>query len=66
MPRKLRIEHPGAIYHVMKRGDRREDIFKHETNRVVSIVRTDTNGTKLSPRFSGGRFYDNDCDGEFL
>jgi hypothetical protein len=24
MPRKLRVEHPGAIYRVMNRGDRRE------------------------------------------
>lgn len=28
MPRKLRVEYPGAIYHVMNRGDRRESIFK--------------------------------------
>ncbi len=27
MPRKLRIQYPGAIYHVMNRGDRREAIF---------------------------------------
>ena len=27
MPRKLRIEYPGAMYHVMSRGDRRERIF---------------------------------------
>jgi len=27
MPRKLRVEYPGAMYHVMSRGDRREDIF---------------------------------------
>jgi len=27
MPRQLRIEYPGAIYHVMNRGDRREPIF---------------------------------------
>jgi putative transposase len=27
MPRPLRIEYPGALYHVMSRGDRREDIF---------------------------------------
>jgi hypothetical protein len=26
MSRKLRIEYPGAIYHVMNRGDQREDI----------------------------------------
>ena len=28
MPRQLRIEYEGAIYHVMNRGDRREAIFK--------------------------------------
>jgi len=27
MPRKIRMEYPGAIYHVLSRGDRREDIF---------------------------------------
>ncbi|MDA1274657.1 MAG: transposase [Verrucomicrobia bacterium] len=27
MPRRLRVEYSGAIYHVMSRGDRREDIF---------------------------------------
>ena len=24
MPRRMRMEYPGAIYHVMDRGDRRE------------------------------------------
>src|ERR1043166_2072961 len=33
MPRKLRVEYPGAIYHVMNRGDRREDIFKDDQDR---------------------------------
>ena len=27
MPRQLRIEYPGAIYHLMSRGDHREAIF---------------------------------------
>jgi hypothetical protein len=27
MPRAMRVEYPGAIYHVMDRGDRQEDIF---------------------------------------
>jgi hypothetical protein len=27
VPRKLRVQYPGAIYHLMSRGDRREDIF---------------------------------------
>jgi REP element-mobilizing transposase RayT len=33
MPRKLRVEFPGAIYHVMSRGDRREDIFQDDVDR---------------------------------
>ena len=28
MARKLRIQYPGAIYHVMNRGDRREPIYR--------------------------------------
>jgi hypothetical protein len=27
MPRKVQVEYPGALYHVMSRGDRREDIY---------------------------------------
>ena len=27
------MEYPGAIYHVMNRGDRREEIFKDEQDR---------------------------------
>src|SRR5436853_4176526 len=34
MPRKLRIQYPGAIYHVMNRGDRREPIFVDDRDRV--------------------------------
>jgi hypothetical protein len=29
MPRPVRIEYPRAIYHVMNRGDRRQDIFRN-------------------------------------
>ena len=39
MPRQLRIEYPGAIYHVMSRGDRREDIFYNDVDRH-DFVRT--------------------------
>jgi len=30
---KLKVEYPGAIYHVMNRGDRREAIFRDEEAR---------------------------------
>jgi putative transposase len=33
MPRAMRVEYPGAIYHVMDRGDRREDIFVDDVDR---------------------------------
>ena len=33
MPRKMRVEYEGAMYHVMSRGDRREDIFLDDVDR---------------------------------
>jgi hypothetical protein len=38
MARKLRVQYPGAIYHVMNRGDRRESIFKddQEASRLLA------------------------------
>lgn len=37
MARKLRVEFPGAIYHVMNRGDRREPIFRGDDDRVLFL-----------------------------
>ena len=37
MPRKLRLEYAGAIYHVMSRGDRSEPIFKDDDDRKVFL-----------------------------
>ena len=33
MPRQLRVQYPGAMYHVMSRGDRREDIYLNDVDR---------------------------------
>src|SRR5258706_16480824 len=33
MPRKLRVQYPGAVHHVMNRGDRRDAIFSDEADR---------------------------------
>lgn len=33
MPRQVRIEFPGAMYHVMARGDRREEIVRDDEDR---------------------------------
>jgi len=37
MARKLRVEYPGAVYHVMNRGDRREAIFKDDKDREIFL-----------------------------
>ena len=37
MARKFRVEYPGAMYHVMNRGDRRELIFKDDKDRVLFL-----------------------------
>ena len=33
MPRKLRVQYPGAMYHLMNRGDSREAIFRDDLDR---------------------------------
>lgn len=38
MPRALRVEYPGAIYHVINRGDRREPIFKTDADREMFLA----------------------------
>src|SRR5437870_1206625 len=37
MPRKLRVQFPGALYHIMNRGDRREDIFLDDSDRELFL-----------------------------
>ena len=37
MARPLRIEFPGAVYHVTSRGDRREDIFEDDVDRYALL-----------------------------
>ena len=41
MARKLRLEYPGAIYHVVNRGDRREAIFRDDVDRQVFLSTLD-------------------------
>ncbi len=33
LPRKLRLQYPGAMYHAMSRGDRREKVFLDDVDR---------------------------------
>ena len=37
MPRQVRIQFPGAVYHVMARGDRREAIFLDDEDRRMFL-----------------------------
>jgi putative transposase len=37
VPRQIRIEYPGAIYHLMNRGDRREAIVQTDADRELWI-----------------------------
>jgi REP element-mobilizing transposase RayT len=37
MARSVRIEYPGAFYHVLSRGDRREAIFLDEDDRLLFL-----------------------------
>jgi REP element-mobilizing transposase RayT len=39
VPRKIRIECPGAIYHVLSRGDRRDDLSLDEVDRQDFLKR---------------------------
>ena len=60
MPRKLRIEYPGAIYHVMNRGDRREPIFRDDEERGPvredrAYTVTDANGVTVTNTYDNLR-----------
>ena len=37
MARKLRVQFPGAVYHVINRGDRREPIFLCDKDRELFL-----------------------------
>ncbi len=37
MPRKPRIEYDGAVYHVMSRGNRQEEVYRDDTDRVLFL-----------------------------
>ena len=39
MPRKNRIWYPGALYHIMCRGNHRNDIFRDDEDRQVYITK---------------------------
>jgi hypothetical protein len=38
MARPIRIEYAGALYHVTSRGDRREDIYLDDEDRLIRFA----------------------------
>ena len=44
MARPLRIEYPGAYYHVIKRGNNQEKIFKNKGREVAIFIARDMTG----------------------
>ena len=50
MPRQLRLEFPGAVYHVVNRGDRREETFRDDPDRerFLSTLTETCGKTELS------------------
>lgn len=42
MPRKLRIQYPGAIYHLLNRGDQREFILRDNEKRQMFLGKVQT------------------------
>jgi putative transposase len=37
MSRPLRLEFPDALYHITSRGDRREDIYEDDVDRIEHL-----------------------------
>ena len=49
MPHQRRSEYPGAIYHAMNRGDRREPVIgTHVANRLSTVTPQPSNQIELT------------------
>jgi REP-associated tyrosine transposase len=46
MARKLRVQYPGAVYHVMSRGDHQEVIFRGDDDRQLFLRTLDEGCTR--------------------
>ncbi len=47
MPRQVRIQYPGALYHVMAGGDRREAIYRDDEDRKMFLAALEVFREKL-------------------
>jgi len=63
MARKLRIQYEGAIYHVMNRGDRREDIFHNDADRELFLKTLGQAWVNLSIGHGRDRYWPNGFQG---
>jgi hypothetical protein len=55
---QLRIQYEGAIYHLMSRGDRREEIFRDDVDRkrfLESLARARRSETTMSLKWIARR-----------
>ena len=50
MARKLRVEYPGAIYHVTLRGNWRQNIFKDDSDRERFLWRLEESANTYNVR----------------
>ncbi len=67
MPRQVRIEFPGAMYHVMCRGDRRENIFLDDGDREMMHAPPERGQEKILDKHSFSReWHDNNMAEEVL
>jgi len=54
MPRKMRVQYPGAMYHVMSRGDQRDDMFLDDVGAASALVkgtRSASTQNRMQPTF---------------
>ena len=54
MLRELRVQHAGAIYHVMDRGGRRENIFEDEQDHIRFLETLGETCQKTGGKFMPG------------
>ncbi len=54
MARRLRIEYPGAYYHVINRGNNQEKIFKNDRDREKFFQYLEKAGVKIWVNISVG------------
>ncbi len=47
MPRKMRVQYRGAMYHLMSRGDQREDIFLEHHAGELRLERAEAKADRL-------------------